>query len=158
MLSLSASPNSKVPVRNFLTRNVAGAFLITSVLTLAGCALPQQHDLRAHVTGEAKAPIPAKQVAIYAASPVAYKEIAQFSAYSMPSYVLNDTRRIDEVVSLLQEEAAKLGANAVVLSNLDHDLVEVKALNHISTGANTSVKENRHVVYVKALAVYVPEK
>jgi hypothetical protein len=54
----------------------------------------------------------------------------------------------------LQLEAAKLGANGLVLSNLDRETFERE---HSFSGGNQGgrIKEQYHVVHVHALAVYV---
>ena len=56
----------------------------------------------------------------------------------------------------MQLEAAKLGANGLVLSNLDRETFERE---HSFSGGNQGgrIKEQYHVVHVHALAVYVSD-
>lgn len=55
---------------------------------------------------------------------------------------------------MLQIEAAKLGANGLVLSNLDSETFE-KEYSFFDGKQGGRIKEEHHIVHVYAVAVYV---
>lgn len=137
----------------FLQSTSFASSILAITLLLTGCAISNQPTLNTDITGDVRSPLPSDNVYVYNVAPVSYAEIAKMSTSTVPSLVINDKRRVDQAVKLLQSEAALLGANAIVLSNLDIETV-VQEYNGIQGGRIT---ENRHVVHIQALAVYVDE-
>ncbi|GHG71520.1 hypothetical protein GCM10010919_22900 [Alishewanella longhuensis] len=136
---------------------LTSTLLVSATLLLTGCALSKQPVFNTTITGDVKVPLTRDKVSIYSVAPVSYAEIAKISASSVPSLVMNDPRRMDEVVKLLQIEAAKLGANAIVFSNLNNETIENEHYTFDGTQGGR-IKEIRHIVHVQALAVYVDAK
>ena len=87
---------------------VAGASLMAA---LAGCASSQ-----VAVVGRARPAISPDQVQIYLQPPASkYDEIANLSASSRGSLSITTAGRMDKVIQRLKNEAAKLGANGILL-------------------------------------------
>lgn len=84
--------------------------LALSVLALAGCA-----SSSALVTGTRRDPIPVERVKLYTQAPRKYQEIAVLESSSRNSWSFSDQAKLDVVVQRLKEEAARLGANGVLL-------------------------------------------
>lgn len=93
-------------------RIIAG--VLAGVLTgagLASCA-PSSHVL----VGNARPPITPDQVKIYSHPPaIAFEEVAVLDATSKSVFGTGGQKSVDKVVERLKIEAAKLGANGVIL-------------------------------------------
>jgi hypothetical protein len=81
-----------------------------AVVTLTGCA-PSTHVL----VGTARPPISPTDVKIYSSPPANYQEIAVLDASSKSAFGAGGQRSVDKVIERLKIEAAKLGANGVIL-------------------------------------------
>jgi hypothetical protein len=83
-------------------------------LLLWGCSTSS------HVmTGTARAPISPDSVKIYhEAPPVKYETIATITASSKGSLAVGSQANTDAAIARLKEEAAKLGANGIVLKDI----------------------------------------
>src|SRR5580765_2801643 len=84
------------------------------VLGLAGCATSS------HVmTGTPRPAITPDQVKVYSAPPqVKYEQIAVIDANSTRAMAITSQQKTDAVIARLKEEAAKLGANAIILQGI----------------------------------------
>jgi hypothetical protein len=91
-------------------RNV---MVLCVALLCAGCA-SSSHTL----IGQARPPTNPGDVRIYTAPPKRYEQIALLDATSGGSLARNDEHGADEAVQRLREEAAKLGANGVLLTGV----------------------------------------
>ena len=84
--------------------------LLFTVTALYGCA-PSTHVL----VGQARPPISPDQVKIYSHPPTYYQEIAVLDASSKSAFGTGGQKSVDKVIERLKIEAAKLGANGVIL-------------------------------------------
>jgi hypothetical protein len=103
--------------RRHTARRVPALVRWTPVLLLAvltACA-PSSHIL----VGIARPPIPVAQVKIYSHPPPAFEEIAVLDASSKSVFSAGGQKSTDKVVDRLKAEAAKLGANGVILEGFD---------------------------------------
>jgi hypothetical protein len=92
-----------------MTRHrLASVLLILVVLALGACASGS-----AIVTGTVRAPITAAQVAIYLEPPADFEVIGLVSASSDAGWT--EQGSVDYAIRELKEQAAKLGANGVLL-------------------------------------------
>jgi hypothetical protein len=83
---------------------------VVAYLTLSACAASS------HVmVGTARTPISPDQVKLYLQPPPKYEEIATIDASSRGTPVFTDQRKMDRAIGRLKQEAAKLGANGVLL-------------------------------------------
>jgi len=82
-------------------------------LGLAACA-PSSHVL----LGSARPPIPPSDVKIYLQPPPSYEEIAILNASADSVLGTGGQASVDKVIQRLKEEAAKLGANGIILQGM----------------------------------------
>jgi hypothetical protein len=87
--------------------------LVFTLLVLAACT-PSSHIL----VGTVRPPISPDQVRIYSAPPPAFEEVAILSASSKSAFNPGGQRAMDKVIERLKEQAAKLGANGIILEGL----------------------------------------
>ena len=131
-----------------------------TALLLAGCAT-------SHVMlGKARAPISPDQVQIYDGPPPGpYQEIARLDTSSQGSFSFTAQAKTDAVIKRLKIEAAKLGANGVILGGFQD-----AQTGSIGTGAGSSSYSSNSAVGVgvggslgiykktgHGEAIYVPE-
>lgn len=76
---------------------------------LAGCASSSV------IVGRVRPPISPAQVRIYLNPPQKFEEIALLETSSRASWSITDQGKMDTVMDRMKEEAAKLGANGVLL-------------------------------------------
>jgi hypothetical protein len=84
--------------------------MLATIAALVGCA-PSTHVL----VGTARPPIAPDQVKIYSTPPANYQEIAVLDASSKSAFGTGGQKSVDKVIERLKIEAAKLGANGVIL-------------------------------------------
>ncbi len=88
--------------------------LLMLALGLAGCAT-SSHVL----TGTARPAISPDQVKLYSEPPQGrYEQIAVIDAISSQSFAMTSQQKTDKVIARLKEEAAKLGANGIILQGI----------------------------------------
>jgi hypothetical protein len=138
-------------------RSIAAA----SMLALTVACAPTQV-----LTGAVRPQIPASSVVVYSAAPPKYEQIALLSASSKTLFTTGGQKSIDKLVRRLSAQAAKLGANGIILD----DLSDEQSLS-LGTGVGTdSYTHNADIslglggligVYKKtgnARAIYVPRE
>jgi hypothetical protein len=86
------------------------ALLAAATSLLTACAT-SSHVL----TGTARAAMSADQVKVYTQPPPKFEEIARLDASSRGSFSFGAQAKTDKVIERLKKEAAKLGANGVLL-------------------------------------------
>jgi hypothetical protein len=105
-----------------------------AIAALSGCASSQ-----VAVVGRVRPAISPEQVQIYLQPPDAkYDEIANLSASSRWSYSITAEDKIDKVVERLKKEAAKLGANGVLLHGVGN-----QAGGSVGAGISTETNSPR---------------
>lgn len=82
-----------------------------AALLIAGCA-----SSSSRVIGQARPPIRPEQVRVYEAAPPRYEEIATLDASSAARFFHGSRQTDDEAIQRLKEEAAKVGANGILLT------------------------------------------
>ena len=118
--------------------NVDAFRIIALCITTAACA-PSTHVL----VGEARPPISPDLVKIYSHPPANYQEIAVLDASSKSAFGTGGQKSVDKVIERLKIEAAKLGANGVVLEGFQDSQT-----GSIGTGAGSDSYSNRSAVGV----------
>ena len=129
-------------------------------LLLAACATSSHVML-----GAKRPPIAPEQVRVYTQPPPHYEQIASIDASSRGSLAMTSQQNTDKAIARLKTEAAKLGANGILLQGMEN----VRS-GSIGTGlGNTSFNGNTAVgvglggsfgLYSKdaqGLAIYVPD-
>ena len=99
---------------------VAGAALLTVLLGSSACT--PTRGLRSHeLIGDARPSISPEAVQLYLENPSKpYQQIAVIRASSKRSWSFSSEAKADAVVRRLKEEAASLGANGVLLREIDY--------------------------------------
>ena len=87
--------------------------LSAAALGFAAACAPSSHVL----VGKVRDPIPPAEVKIYSHAPPRFEEVAVLSASSKSAFAPGGQRAIDKVVERLKEQAAKLGANGIILED-----------------------------------------
>lgn len=104
--------------------------LILSVIT--GCTIV---DSSAIVTGNTRSPILVEEVRIYRIAPDHFEEIAIVFSSAGHDFKKNSSL-MNSAIQRLKEEAAKLGANGVLLSNIDERDAPSVTTSHGTTTAS----------------------
>jgi hypothetical protein len=85
---------------------------VVAIVLLAGCA-------SSHVmVGKARPPIPPQDVQVYFQPPPKYEQIAMLDTSSSHSFSFTAQGKTDKVIERLKVEAAKLGANGVLIQGI----------------------------------------
>lgn len=91
--------------------------LAAALVALSSCATtpPSSHVL----TGTKRPPIDPAKVRVYASAPANAEQVAVIEASSRDSGASTDQAMMDAVIALMKAEAAKLGANGIVVQRTD---------------------------------------
>jgi hypothetical protein len=130
-----------------------------AALALVACST-SSHVL----VGTPRPPISPDSVRIYAQPPPQYEQIAHLDATSQGSFAVTSQQNMDKAMSRLKEEAAKLGANGILLQGVQDQqsgAIGAGGGNSSYSGSSaTGVGVGGSVgIYNKAvtgLAIYVP--
>jgi hypothetical protein len=116
--------------------NIRSGTVILVALALAACAT-------SHVMiGQARPPISPEEVQIYSRPPAGpYEEIARLETSSSGTFSFTAQRKTDAVINRLKTEAAKLGANGVLLEGIGD-----QPAGAIGTGGGTESYSGRSSV------------
>jgi len=68
--------------------------------------------------GTARPPISPESVRVYVQPPEKYEEIATLDATSQGSFAITSQQNMDKAIARMKEEAAKLGANGILLQGV----------------------------------------
>jgi hypothetical protein len=135
------------------------AVLLAAVATLVGC-------VSSHVMiGQARPPISPDQVKIYWHPPAQYDEIALLDTSSRGALALTAQGKTDVVIARLKEEAAKLGANGVLLQGVgDQSAGSVStgyaqgtATGHSAYASGIGISGNMIIKAGSGVAIYVAQ-
>jgi hypothetical protein len=145
-----------------LTRHLSRVLLVAfgAHALLAACATTS-HVL----VGTPRPAIPPGQVRVYLHPPDHYEEIATLGSSSRGSWTFTAQGKTDKVIERMKEEAAKLGANGILLEGIGDQ--QVGAIGTGLGSANASGGSafgiglgSSAAVYQKAgsgVAIYVPD-
>jgi hypothetical protein len=89
------------------------------------------------ITGTPRAPIEPDQVQLYTQPPQRFEEVAILTASSEGSWALTNQQKMNEVIKDLKIEAAKLGANGILLNGLGDQKGDTVAINTGQATTNT---------------------
>jgi hypothetical protein len=108
--------------------------VIIAVIGVTGCASSSSIML-----GKARAPISPDEVKLYLRAPAKYEEIAMIESSSKASMAVSDQAKTDVSIQRLKEEAAKVGANGVLLTETGSEVIGgVMAGSTFATGAGST--------------------
>ena len=126
-------------------------FVILIVIFFIGC-VPVSHV----IVGDTREPIQPSNVEIYLDYPEQYEKIALIDAgsnfaFKDPAILFDWQSKMDKATERLKIEAAKLGANGILIINTDN-----KIYQSISSDGKGSTSSSSHSEkFVKAIAIYV---
>ena len=134
---------------------------LLSMLALAGCSTTSTV-----ITGEPRDPIDPAGVKVYRLLPEVYEEIGMIQANSKGSMEFSEQGKTDAAVARLKEEAAKLGANGVLMKSLTDGYggsfsIGVGGGSYSGSGGGSvgaSTSTNTSYKIASGIALYVPEE
>ena len=88
--------------------------LVMATIFFAGCAVTNETSL---VVGKARPAISPDQVKIYTKPPAKYEDVAMVSADAAHDF-MSKQDLLDKSVAMIKAQAAKVGANGVLIENL----------------------------------------
>ena len=113
----------------------ATALMFFAAVALTGCASSSSSIL----VGKARAPISPDEVRLYLRAPAKYEEIAMIESSSKASMAVSDQAKTDVSIQRLKEEAAKVGANGVLLTETGSEVIGgVMAGSTVTTGMGST--------------------
>lgn len=134
--------------------------LLIAALILTSCASSSV------VVGNVRAPITPAQVKIYIHPPKKYEEVALVEATSKAAFAIGSQAKMDVVIRRLKEEAAKVGANGILLEGVGNEYAgSVSQANANATANGNSTNANAYgtstAIFRKAgkgIAIFVTEE
>lgn len=123
------------------------------LITITGC-VPVSHI----IVGEAREPIQPSNVKIYIDYPKRYEKIALIDAgsnfaFKDPAILFDWQSKMDKAMERLKIEAAKLGANGILILDTDN-----KTYQSITSNAEGSTQSSTNTEkLIRAVAIYVME-
>ena len=130
-------------------------------LCLMGCAA-QSHV----IVGQVRPPISPDQVKIYLEPPKAFERIAIIDASSQGSMTFTQQQKMDKAIERLKVEAAKLGANGILLQGSGNQAVgsvgtafgSATATGSSAYGTGVGISGNIVVKAANGIAIYVTQE
>ena len=125
--------------------------VILIVMFFIGC-VPVSHI----IVGDKREPINPSDVEIYLDYPEQYDKIALIDAgsnfaFKDPAILFDWQSKMDKATERLKIEAAKLGANGILIINTDNKIYQSTS----SDGKGSSSSSSHTEKFVKAIAIYV---
>jgi hypothetical protein len=133
--------------------------LLAAIAALAGC-------VSSHVMiGQARPAITPDQVKVYWHPPEHYEEIALLDTSSRASLHITAQGKTDVVIERLKEEAAKLGANGVLLQGIGDQsagsvstgYAQASATGHSAYASGIGISGNVMIKAGSGIAIYVAQ-
>src|SRR5690242_4398741 len=90
---------------------------VSAIVLVAACTTSSHV-----VTGVTRAPISSEEVKIYTQPPPHFEEVAVLEASSRGGLQFTEQGKMDKVIERLKAEAAKLGANGVLLQSTQNQV------------------------------------
>jgi len=115
-----------------MNRAIVFRTFATCVSMCVVCACATSHV----VVGDTRAAISPSQVHVYLRPPEHFEEVALLDASSQFSWATTDQQKTDKVIERLKEDAAKLGANGVLLEGLGEKRVGTVSNTYGSSETN----------------------
>jgi hypothetical protein len=135
--------------------------LLIVTLFLAACATSSHV-----IVGTTRPPISPDQVRIYFKPPARFEEVAVLDASSKNSWAITDQGKTDKAMQRLKEEAAKLGANGILLrgvgdqygGSVSSGTATATAYGNTATGFGTGMAVPVMHKEASGVAIYVLEE
>lgn len=140
------------------------SFIVTALATVSGCTIMDGNSI---ITGNTRSSISPEMVRLYRTAPEKFEEIAIVTASAGHDFKQSSTLQ-NSAIQRLKEEAAKLGANGVLLTEIkDRDAPAVTTTYGTTmargsgssvhaTGSSIGVNRGDAYARVRGIAIYVP--
>jgi hypothetical protein len=122
------------------------------VAMLAGCASS------AVVVGQVRPAISPAQVKLYLSPPKKFEQVALLESSSKSSWAVSDQGKTDVVIQRLKEEAAKIGANGILLSGVGSQAAGSVGAANLTGNTAFGVSAGIFHKAGSGLAIYVTEE
>ena len=144
---------------------ISSLLVALAVIFSTGCTIM---DGNAIVTGNTRAAISPEDVRLYRSAPDSFEEIAIVSASAGHDFKKSSSL-MNSAIDRLKEEAAKIGANGVILTEINERDAPSVTTNYgsaiatgtggsvFATGNSTSVNRGDAYTRIKGVAVYVSQ-
>ena len=103
------------------------------------------------IVGEPRPPINPDRVKVYWDAPRKYDRIAIITKGSGGSWIFSDSNEVDSAIARIRTEAAKLGANGIILT-----AIENRSGGGVSIGVGGFGFPGRHVAVGGSTSIYAP--
>ena len=125
------------------------------ILVFIGC-YPVSHI----IVGEKRAPINSSEVKVYFDYPKVYEKVAIVEASSNfafkdPSIEFSHQKKTDKALERLKNEAAKLGANGIIIDNLSSKTITSTNIHEDNKGRIHSSSNSHELKKIIAVAIFV---
>jgi hypothetical protein len=142
-----------------MCRNLAS---VAAALFIVGCVTHQSHV----IVGTVRPAISPDAVKIYLTPPPSYEQVAIIDASSAGSMAVGDQKKTDIVIARLKEEAAKLGANGILLEGTGNQSAgsvgfgsaTASSYGHSAFGTGVGFSGPIMLKTGNGTAIYVPEQ
>lgn len=130
-----------------------------ALAVLAGCSTSSHVML-----GTARVPVSPESVQVYMQPPAHYETIASINASSQGSFAITSQQNMDKALARMKNEAAKLGANGILLQGVHDQQSGSIGLggggasygSNSSTGVGVGGAMGLYSKATTGLAIYVP--
>lgn len=122
-------------------------------IVLSGCA-----SSSSILVGQARPAIHPDAVKLYLEPPKAYERIALLEASSKASMAVTDQGKTDKMIARLKEEAAKLGANGILLTATGNKQESGAVFVPMATGGGMLLPANSEHKSGNGLAIFVTQE
>jgi hypothetical protein len=136
-------------------------FALLTIISVTGCA-SQSHV----IVGTVRTPIAVEQVKIYLSPPKKFEQVAILDASSRGSFAFTDQQKMDTAILGLKSQAAKIGANGILLQSAGDQSAGAVATGfgssttagHNAFGTGFGVATNVFIKSATGTAIYVTEE
>src|SRR6516162_145516 len=133
-----------------IVRIALGMFAV--MLLTCNCAAPQSHI----IVGKVRPDVSPDQVKVYLQPPKSYEQIAIIDASSENGFAMTQQQKMDKTIERLKAEAAKVGANGILLQNEGSQVTGSTNYGAIFTGgAGIGMSQNQLARVANGLAIFV---
>src|ERR1700755_577799 len=109
-----------IPGSDTIAMNKSALSRILALSSLAALSTAACATDSVIVTGSPRAPISPAEVKIYSQPPPMFEEVAILNASKSVAFTTGGQKTVDKVIEGLKEQAAKVGANGVLLEGFSH--------------------------------------
>ena len=126
------------------------------MVSFGGCTLTRGSSL---VIGNERAPISPDKVKLYLQPPKKYEQIAIVSADARNAFA-SEQNLTDNTIARLKSEAAKVGANGILLNSIDSNQSGSTGVGIVNPGSPVIIGASNTVMgkEAKGIAIYVIEQ